>query len=234
MNLLSMSLGILWLVVPVAHEPTTPNVSFQALPYAYYQGSIPSGQETAVFTQFLDQDFLITAAMQTSLNCDLYQDNTLLVNGKAGAMVNAASGSLFLGKGILRVDAGSTLKVKAVGDDCTFHISGYHIEIGGPYASMTGSVNHSSTQSVLTVASGKTFVVRSVVMGGNQPETCDLYMNSTLIIDGNLRAMTREGIDSAFTNGNIRIPILENDSLVIKNTGSSSECHYFIEGMYVE
>ncbi|MEC7984980.1 MAG: hypothetical protein VX278_07445, partial [Myxococcota bacterium] len=216
-----------------AQDPA-PNVSLGSLPYAYYQGSILSGQETDVFTQSSDQDFLITTAIQSSLNCDLYQDNTLLVNGKAGPMAYAARGSLFLGTGILRVDAGSTLTVKAVGDNCAFHISGYHIETGGPYASVTGSVNPNSSQSVLTVAAGKTFVLRSVIMGGNQPETCDLYINGSMILEGHLHAMTREGVNSAFTNGNIRIPVPENDSLVVKNTGSSSECHYHIEGIYAD
>ena len=149
-------------------------------------------------------------------------------------MVSAARGSLFLGTGILGVDAGSTLSVKAVGDNCTFHISGYHIEKNGPYASATGSVSPNSSQSVLTVPVGKTFILRSAIMGGNQPETCDLYLNSSMIIEGNLHAMTREGVNSAFTNGNVRIPIPENDILVVKNTGSSSECHYHIEGVYID
>ena len=217
-----------------AQEPTGPNVSLGSLPYAYYHGSILSGQETDVFTQASDQDFLITTAIMSSLNCDLYQDSTLLVNGKAGPMAYASRGSLFLGTGILRVEAGSTLTVKAVGDTCTFHLSGYHIEMGGPYSSITGEVNHSSTQSVLTVPAGKTFILRSAIMGGNQPETCDLYINSTIVLEGNLHAMTREGVNSAFTNGNVRIPVTENDSLVVKNTGSSSACHYHIEGTYLD
>ena len=236
MKALIFGLGTVILIprLSYAQDPTAPNVSLGSLPYAYYHGSILSGQETDVFTQASDQDFLITTAIMSSLNCDLYQDSTLLVNGKAGPMAYAARGSLFLGAGILRVEAGSTLTVKAVGDNCTFHISGYHIAPDGPYASVTGEVNHSSTQSILTVPSGKTFILRSVIMGGNQPETCDLYINSSIVLEGNLHAMTREGINSAFTNGNIRIPVSENDSLVVKNTGSSSACHYHMEGVYLD
>ena len=217
-----------------ASEPFYPNTSLASVPYAYYQGSISSGQEIDVFTQPLDQDFLITTSFQSSRNCDLYQDSTQIVNGKTGAMTTSAHGTLFIGTGLLRIDAGSTLKVKAVGDDCTFHISGYHIEIGGPYLHYTGSVSPNTSQTIHTSPSGKTFVIHSIIMGGSQPETCDVYVQGIMMIEGHLRAMTRENVHSAFTNGNIRIPVAGQETISVHNTGSSSACHYYLEGMYAQ
>ena len=148
-----------------AHEPTHPNVSTGSTPFAYYQGTIQSGQETDVFTQSTQYDFLITTAFQSSRNCDLYQDSTQIVNGKSGVMDTSGHGTLFLGKGLLRIDAGSTLKVKAVGDNCTFHISGYHIEIGSPYVHLTGSIPINSSQVVHTIQTGKMFIIQRNLLG---------------------------------------------------------------------
>ena len=217
-----------------AHEPSFPNVSIGSMPFAYYQGSVQSGQETDVFTQPSHHDFLITTAFQSSRNCDLYQDNTQIANGKSGVMDTSGHGTLFLGKGLLRVDAGSTLKVRAVGDDCTFHVSGYHIEIGSPYVHLTGSIPINTAQVVHTIPTGKLFIIQSIIMGGTQPETCDLYINGNLVVEGNLRAMTREDVHSAATNGNLRIPVAENETINIHNTGASSPCHYYLEGTYVQ
>ena len=217
-----------------AHEPSFPNVSIGSTPFAYYQGTIQSGQETDVFTQSTQHDFLVTTAFQSSRNCDVYQDSTQIVNGKSGVMDTSGHGTLFLGKGLLRIDAGSTLKVKAVGDNCTFHISGYHIEIGSPYVHLTGSVSTNSSQTVHTIPSGKTFILQSIIMGGTQPETCDVYISGNLVLEGHLRAMTREDIHSAATNGNLRIPVAENETIDIHNTGVSSPCHYYLEGTYVQ
>lgn len=217
-----------------ASEPFYPNTSLGNVPYAYYQGSIPSGQEIDVFTQPLDQDFLLTTSIQSSRNCDLYQDSTQIVNGKTGVMTTSAHGTLFIGTGLLRIDAGSTLKVKAVGDDCTFHLSGYHIEIGSPYLHYTGSVSPNTSQTIHTNPSGKTFIIHSIIMGGSQPETCDVYVDGNMMIEGHLRAMIREDVHSAFTNGNIRIPVAGQETISVHNTGSSSPCHYYLEGMYAQ
>jgi hypothetical protein len=150
-------------------------------------------------------------------------------------MTTSARGVLLLGGGHVRVDAGSTLTVSAVGDDCTYHISGYQIQVGSPYVSLTGAVASNSIQDVATIPSGKTFVLKSIIVGGTQPETCDLYADGTLIVDGNLRAMSAEGaMNTAFTNGNIRIPILENQTISLENTSVSSLCNYYLEGSYVQ
>ena len=236
MSISIFSLGSFLCLYEAAHasEPSYPNTSLGSVPYGYYQGSIVSGQVIDVFTQPLGQDFLVTTSIQSSRNCDVYQDSTQIVNGKAGAMTTSAHGTLFIGKGLLRVDAGSTLKVKAVGDNCTFHISGYHIESGGPYSHYTGSVPSNSSQTIHTTSLGKTFVIHSIIMGGNQPETCDVYVQGAMMMEGNLRAMTREDVHSAFTNGNIRIPVAEQETISVHNTGSSSACHYYLEGIYVQ
>lgn len=219
----------------MAHEPSFPHVSLGTLPYAAYQGSVISGQSDVVFTVASGHDFLVTTAVMSSANCDLYQNSTQLVNGKSHVMSTNGRGVLLLGRAFLRVDAGSTLNVSAVGDDCTYFLSGYSVEMGSSYIHMTGEVSPNGMTDIATIPSGKTFVLQSIIVGATQPETCDLYIDGSMIVDGSLRVMASESaMHSAFTNGNIRIPVLENQTISMHNMSVSSTCHYYMEGLYVE
>ena len=219
----------------MAHGPSSPHVSLGALPYATYQGKVVSGQSESVFTVPSGHDFMITTAVMSSANCDLFQNNTLIANGKSRVMTTGGRGVLLLGRALLYVDAGSTLNVSAVGDDCTYFLSGYSVEMGSSYLQMTGEVSPNAMTDIATIPSAKSFVLQSIIVGANQPELCALYVDGTMIVDGYLRAMAYESsMYSAFTNGNIRISVLENQTISMHNTSVSSTCHYYMEGRYVE
>ena len=94
-----------------------------------------------------------------------------------------------------------------------------------PYQSFTGSHSHGQSVTLLTVPAGQSFIVT----GGNADGPyCDLYSDTTLVLEGYSQAFDSSG--GLLNQGRAHIEIPAGASLVIR--GSGSTCTYYLEGYY--
>ena len=94
-----------------------------------------------------------------------------------------------------------------------------------PYESFTGSLSNGNSSTLLTVPSGQIFIVT----GGNSDGSyCDLYNDTTQVLEGNSQAFDAEGGLLNQGKGHIHIP--SSTSLIIRASGST--CTFYLEGYY--
>ena len=94
-----------------------------------------------------------------------------------------------------------------------------------PYESFTGSISNGNNTTLLTVPAGQVFIVTG---GNSDGPYCDLYKDSTKVLEGYSQAFDAEGGLLNQGNGHIQIPATT--SLII--TASGSTCTYYLEGYY--
>ena len=94
-----------------------------------------------------------------------------------------------------------------------------------PYDSFTGSISNGSTVTLLTVPAGQVFIVTG---GNSDGPYCDLYQDTTQVLEGNSQAFDSEG--GLLNQGNGHLQISSASSLIIRASGST--CTYYLEGYH--
>jgi len=96
-----------------------------------------------------------------------------------------------------------------------------------PYESFTDSISNGNSSTLLTVPIGQVFIVTG---GNSDGHYCDIYQDSTKMLEGSSQALSSNG--GLFSNGEGHLKISSGNSLIIK--GSGSTCTYYIEGHYAD
>jgi hypothetical protein len=228
-----------------------PEVSAGTLPYRSFSGDLCE-TPTELLTVPEGQDFLVTMVVtstdgHTSRYGDwsdhhgamLLQDGVIRLSGHAigrKSTLPVASGT-----GRLSVTSGSTLSIKAVeaGSCYSFYLQGYFIAEGSPYRSFFG--NSALGRDVLTVASGKQFLVRTIALSSRESiGHCHVWIDGVRTIHGDTWATADRnywgsGRAGGFADGKGSMVLTEGMTLQVGPDDASveSQCDYYVAGEYI-
>ena len=252
----TLTLGFLSLFLQSAHASPTltlPEVSKGSLPYASYSGTL-CDVPTDIVTVPEGQDFLVTMVSTTtdggsSRWGDWYEHHTsMLLRDDEIALTGQHIGKkssidIARGEGRLPVGSGSTLRIRSIetwGDDCQhkYYVQGYFIQTDSPYRSYFN--NSAIKRTVLTVDSGKTFLVRTIAIASREsPLYCDVYVDGNLVLEGNSWAMSDThwgaGTAGGFSAGKGTLVLTEGQVLSIgpEDPTAETQCDYYVAGEYM-
>ena len=250
------TLGFLSLFLSSASASPTlalPEVSKGTVPYASYSGTL-CDVPTDIMTVPEGQDFLVTMVSTTtdggsSRWGDGYEHHTsMLLRDDEIALTGQHIGkksSIDIGSGIgrLPVTSGSTLRIRSIetsGDDCQhkYYVQGYFIQTGSPYRSF---FNNSAIQrTVMTVDADKQFLVRTIAIASREsPLYCDVYVDGTLVLEGNSWTMSDThwgaGTAGGFSTGKGTLVLTGGQVLSIgpEDPTAETQCDYYVAGEYL-
>jgi hypothetical protein len=234
-----------------APELVLPEVSSGAVPYKSFSGELCE-TPTELLTVPEGQDFLVTMVVTSTdgygsrfgdwadhHGAMLLQDGVIRLSGHA--IGNKSTLPVASGTGRLPVTAGSTLSIKAVASSScySFYLQGYFIAADSPYRSFYG--NSALGRDVLTVESGKKFLVRTIALSSRESVGhCHVWVDGVQTVHGDTWATADRNYSGAgraggFADGKGTMVISEGMTLQVGPDDPSEEtqCDYYIEGEYI-
>ena len=203
--------------------PTNPTkgISLGQFPYKEFGGTLTGNETRDLLTVPAGQVFVITAGTVDNEMIELYADGTRKVASESGIFYNKAMGPLHV-----PIYGGETLKlINTYGADSNYYIEGHYMEASNfPYQSYTGTLNSGQSQTLLTVPSGKEFVIVRLSINAIQ---VDLYEDNTLRVKGASRVFYEPY--SSFNKGTANVLFSAGSAVrLINNTPYDRD--YYMEG----
>ena len=213
--LLSFSL---WGLPP--EDPNT-GISLGQFPYNEYSGTLTGNETRDLLTVPSGQIFVITAGTTSNELIEVYADSTRKVAAGAGIFYTKSIGMVHV-----PILSGQTLRLtNTYGSDSHYYIEGHYMEESSfPYTSYTGSLSSGQSQTLLTVPSGKEFILTRLSMNAIQ---VDLYENNTLRVKGASRAFYEPY--SSFNKGTAHVLFSAGNTVRLINNSPYTR-DYYMEG----
>ena len=246
---LLMFLGV---VHPAAAGPPGgfPEVSVGENPNRNFSGEVSARSSHELLVVPENQEFIITMIKSDSTGVptrassgtpdpdngiQLLQDATVVLRG--GVIDFYSGASISMGKGHLRIEAGTTLSLQNLnGWPATYYVQGYLVQRGSPYRSVCGVTPSESfdAQTVFSTEEDRVFLIRTAVLNaqGGGASNCDLAVNDETIVDGSSYAMYDNGVPQPFVRGNGAISVPGGSTIQVRTFGR--RCDYYIEGEYIQ
>jgi hypothetical protein len=131
-NFSSNCFGIAAIIIAVGFTAKSIQASYAGpildhgnFPYESFTGSHSHGQSTTLLTVPAGQSFIVTGGNADGPYCDLYSDNTMVLEGYSQAF-KSSGGLLNYGNAHIEIPAGASLVITGSGSTCTYYLEGYY------------------------------------------------------------------------------------------------------------